>query len=569
VDTAPDVGAAGDDRMEWAARVQRLEAELAGLRRAMRGRAVIEQAKGLLAGTLGVSPDAAFKHLSRLSQHENLRLVEVSARIVGVALPVDQQVEVAEAAPSDARPVDPITYLPNAPASAGAPPAVPPMSVAVPDADLDLPAAMRVRLQTATAAVHSAHTVGELVERLLGEGAGWLEPSAVMLYVPEPDGALRLAASAGLPAQVASDWQRIPSQVNTAVRKAITTGQPIWLDGTAEHGFTLIGTGAARACLPLRPDAGIEIIWAAPRELTSEERRYLSTLAGAAERRLDELAGVGAELLPDPTYWLRAALEAVPAPLLLLAPVRDEAGEVVDFVIDYASEQAGQPYGQDSAALVGTRLLDVRPDLAVSGVFDAYRRVLATGTPWRRGVQAETILVDGVPRPAVISRSAVRIGGGLLACWQPHDAEVALDRAEAVEELGRLGYAEWDLVSGEGSWTAGAYRVLDRPPGERPLALGQLPVLDEDLPDLQRDLRRLLVDGEPLDTQFRIHAGGGTRALRMVGAPRAVETGSPTVLRAMVQDVTDLVLKTDVRRAGARAAAMRRVHRGGATRREG
>jgi PAS domain-containing protein len=307
---------------------------------------------------------------------------------------------------------------------------------------------MRVHLQTAIAAVRSAHTVSELVERLLGEGVGWLEPSAVMLYTPEPDGALRLAAAAGLPAQVASDWQRIPSPVNTPVREAITTGQPIWLDGAAAHGFTLIGGGAARASLPLRPGAGIEIIWAAPRELGAEERRYLATLAGATERRLDELASVDAELLPEPTYWLQAALEAVPAPLMLLAPVRDKAGEVVDFVVDYASDQAGQPYGQDPAALIGARLLDVRPDLAVSGVFDAYREVLATGTPWRRCAQAETILVEGVPRPATISRSAVRVGGGLLTCWQLHDTEVALERAEAVEELGRGGEAAWVVVFG-------------------------------------------------------------------------------------------------------------------------
>src|SRR5437660_9523675 len=38
--------------LDWAARVQRLEAEVDGLRRAMRSRAIIEQAKGFLSAAL-------------------------------------------------------------------------------------------------------------------------------------------------------------------------------------------------------------------------------------------------------------------------------------------------------------------------------------------------------------------------------------------------------------------------------------------------------------------------------------------------------------------------------------
>src|SRR2546430_13630334 len=66
--------------LDWAARVQRLEAEVDGLRRAMRSRAVIEQAKGFLSAALNCGLDEAFDHLARLSQHENLRVTEVAAR---------------------------------------------------------------------------------------------------------------------------------------------------------------------------------------------------------------------------------------------------------------------------------------------------------------------------------------------------------------------------------------------------------------------------------------------------------------------------------------------------------
>ncbi|WP_436789515.1 SpoIIE family protein phosphatase [Yinghuangia sp. YIM S10712] len=70
-----------------AATVDRLRAEVDGLRRAMRSRGVIEQAKGLLMGRLSCTADEAFSHLAQLSQHTNMKLVEVAAGLLGVAAP--------------------------------------------------------------------------------------------------------------------------------------------------------------------------------------------------------------------------------------------------------------------------------------------------------------------------------------------------------------------------------------------------------------------------------------------------------------------------------------------------
>src|SRR5689334_22172138 len=67
--------------------VARLRAELAGVRRAMRNRAVIEQAKGVLVERLGIAPDAAFNQLVRLSQQTNIKLAEVAAALVGATAP--------------------------------------------------------------------------------------------------------------------------------------------------------------------------------------------------------------------------------------------------------------------------------------------------------------------------------------------------------------------------------------------------------------------------------------------------------------------------------------------------
>src|SRR5689334_5579735 len=53
----------------------------------MRNRAVIEQAKGVLVERLGISPDEGFDHLVRLSQRTNIKLIEVSAAVVGTTAP--------------------------------------------------------------------------------------------------------------------------------------------------------------------------------------------------------------------------------------------------------------------------------------------------------------------------------------------------------------------------------------------------------------------------------------------------------------------------------------------------
>jgi GAF domain-containing protein len=57
-----------------------------GLAEAMKNRAVIEQAKGVLIGAEGISEDAAFAVLVKASQRENVKLREIARRIVENAI---------------------------------------------------------------------------------------------------------------------------------------------------------------------------------------------------------------------------------------------------------------------------------------------------------------------------------------------------------------------------------------------------------------------------------------------------------------------------------------------------
>ena len=61
---------------------RRATAVNAQLSEAMASRAVIEQAKGVLMGRLGLTPDAAFLELRARSQHENRKLRDVAVDVV-------------------------------------------------------------------------------------------------------------------------------------------------------------------------------------------------------------------------------------------------------------------------------------------------------------------------------------------------------------------------------------------------------------------------------------------------------------------------------------------------------
>jgi len=559
-DKAGAGGAGERSGLDWAARVQRLEAEVDGLRRAMRSRAVIEQAKGFLSAALNCGLDEAFGHLARLSQHENLRVAEVAARIIGAAMPSGlDEPEVAEGPDADTGVFDPLTYLRGAVAEGEEDEAA--ASVDPPA----LPAETRVRLQTAAAAIQSAQTLTELAARLLDEGTGWLGAESTMLWTSEPDGALRLAACAGLAPQVASDMQRIPSRVKAPVRDAISRDEAVWLDGRAPHEYQIMRDGVAAASLPLRQRgrafAGLVVVWDEPREFTETERRYLTGLAALSGRRFRKLAQA-AGTATSPGHWLQGVLDALPVATFLLAPVRDDAGTIVDFVIDYASPLAGELEQQVPAELIGRRLLDVRPQLANTGVFAAYRQVALGGGTWQRPAASETVLVNGGPEQRVISRSAVRLGEGLLVSWRVHDAEVQLTRASRVEELGGLGYLEWDLVSDRLYWSPGLYQVFDRSPQRGPVPLAELPgqVVPDDLPVLQDHLRNLLDRHQPVDLTFRLRIGGDERLVRAALRPVTDEHDELVGLHGLVQDLSEFQRRSEAQRRSEHAAKMRRIH---------
>ncbi|MFJ4839446.1 PP2C family protein-serine/threonine phosphatase [Streptomyces sp. NPDC088746] len=109
--------------------------------------------------------------------------------------------------------------------------------------------------------------------------------------------------------------------------------------------------------------------------------------------------------------------------------------------------------------------------------------------------------------------------------------------------LSRVGSAEWNLLTDEVSWSAELYQIFGRDPGAGGLSLDELPsvLLAEDQPLLTSMVTDCLVDGRPIDGEFRILLpGGGMRTLHMMGEPVLDADGCTASMWAVLRDVSKL-----------------------------
>ncbi|HEY7177391.1 MAG TPA: ANTAR domain-containing protein, partial [Micromonosporaceae bacterium] len=396
---------------------QRLESEVAGLRRAMASRGVIEQAKGVLAERLGCSPDEAFAHLSTMSQRSNVRLADVAASLLASMTGGTG----GDAAAENRGDPDTSTFA------------------------LPLEFAPIYRDLAAHAAV--CKDLSEFADVMLGAG---LEPEVAAVYdvgdLAEPRGFAiaehdtaagddAAARTVGAVATVRPDRETNDAMVSAAA-EAVTTDRPVWRHGGQPlvriAAFPLPGVDSVLGAVVLGWRAGRT----APGPWRAEERRYLGALVPVAQRAAARLWGA-------PSHPVASVLDTGYDPGLLLEPVRDD-GQIVDFVIEYASVDVPDMAGLSRAEQIGRRLLDTYPHLGKSGVFHAYMRVLETGEPWVRGAQQETVVVDGAPTIITVARRAIRYGRGLLVTWHRDDdrvrrTAVAADGGARPLRLGGLG----------------------------------------------------------------------------------------------------------------------------------
>lgn len=118
----------------------------------------------------------------------------------------------------------------------------------------------------------------------------------------------------------------------------------------------------------------------------------------------------------------------------------------------------------------------------------------------------------------------------------------AAPETTAEDRQGRVGNAEWNLLTDEVTWSDELYQIFGRSPGAGPLPLDELgsTLFSEDQPLLTAMVTDCLVDGKPIDGEFRIvRTDGLVRTLHMRGEPVLDSEGCAASMWAVLRDVVN------------------------------
>ncbi|MEU4226554.1 SpoIIE family protein phosphatase [Nonomuraea sp. NPDC026600] len=119
------------------------------------------------------------------------------------------------------------------------------------------------------------------------------------------------------------------------------------------------------------------------------------------------------------------------------------------------------------------------------------------------------------------------------------DAELLAARLAHAERLGNMGWAEWNLHTGAGTWSDHVYLIFGRDRDDGPIHLPDLAkhVEPGDQGALDQLLWSVVRGEEPVQAEFRIRRGAELRNLRVVLEP-LMAPGGPESVHGVVQDIT-------------------------------
>ncbi|GAA4568927.1 hypothetical protein GCM10023176_24370 [Micromonospora coerulea] len=265
-------------------------------------------------------------------------------------------------------------------------------------------------------------------------------------------------------------------------------------------------------------------------------------------------AGVGggraaAPAAPPIAPVVQEILSAIPAGCSWLLPLTADDGRIVDFRVAATSGQAHDLYGR-GAARIGARLSELYPSMVDGPLWRTYERVLADGGPERVPDFRYAEKRAGIVADSLFDVSVHRVLGGLLVSWQRLDEDER--RMARLELLGSLGWAEYDVATGQSRWSPGMYRIFERDPALGPMSRAEqsAAIVPEDH-GLREAAWQTLDSGATSDVTVRFQPGASVKYLRILSDVARDADGAPLKIYAVVQDVTARVgSRTEIERLG-------------------
>jgi len=533
----PPESRAAPDTVALAKVVARQRAEMDRLRNLAAMSAVLERARGAVMALTGCSPDAAEEDLRRRAETGGRTLLEECWITLGSLAPAPGVTEPdPEASPESAVPSS---------RDAGA--------------DDEGSAALAT---LGRALVHVA-TPQELAQCLREQLAPEVEADAIMIYARLPAGGLELVGHAGIDDTLATAWHHIPPLSGVAALDALRAGEPRWLEDpeTDRKRYLLIGDPPdhwqSRAWLPVpvpestavhkgvfgaSTDVCVGVLRTLRGPFTPGARRHLQEVVRLCAGRLRAFDTRPEGVADAAAEAVQAVFDALPGAAMLLTPLPSVPSGIEDYRVDAATAQAGDVVGRAGRELVGRGFRDCCPALAAEPTLrEGLRRTLTTGEPYESEPFAHQEVVDGVAELSTYSVRAARLVDGLVLTWVRHGSSDRQEQRLAdLQRLGNLGWASWNLLTHEVTWSSHVYALLGRDPERGPVGLTELPdlALPEDVATLSHAIAQLLHDGRMFDVPFRIRTAGGLRHLRAVAETVPDSHGTPVEVHAVIQDLT-------------------------------
>ena len=378
-----------------------LSKEVQDLRRSARIRAVIEQAKGILVERHGITLDEAFAKLRSMSQDHNVRVLEVAATIVGVAIPDVDETTMTVGGELVRE------QLPDSDATSNTWKALrqqPDVRAGVASAMVD--------------AVASSTREGEEAAELLREFLQPFEVAAITMYRVSADQSLRFVGQVGVPGDLVSPWRSIPPSTDIPFVRSVVDNVSLFFPDRASRivQFPAVARAGssvfdATATVPVLDGGGVigvvGLIWNDTQEF--DELRQHAIVK--AVQRVTPLLLRNAVAADPELDWLDTVLRLHLDPWLLLEAVPAAEPTTSEFMIRdvAATVDAGRTW-------VGRRLLEIWPDLAESHTLKSLRGLVLSGGSWSATIDEPCTAPWGTPGSMV---RAVRLGRRVVVVWRP------------------------------------------------------------------------------------------------------------------------------------------------------
>ena len=102
----------------------------------------------------------------------------------------------------------------------------------------------------------------------------------------------------------------------------------------------------------------------------------------------------------------------------IYSALRDDAGRIVDFQIEYVNAAACASNQMSKDAQIGKRLCDILPAHRATGLFDEYCRVVETGASFGKEMLAYEDVYGAQRLARAFDVRAVKLGDGFAAAWR-------------------------------------------------------------------------------------------------------------------------------------------------------